>query len=185
MFSRILQRLKGALDRRKKKNFTELPSGIKTGLAKHLVPGEEILITLRNFRAIYKAPTLMDSNAFFNSWFILTSRRIIIAKNSSSFKKFREIPHNTIDQIYYETGASDSKLTIRSADTVDTIEFLRESKTYREGLDMKVNKAVEEFKKSEVYLEIPDMIPCPQCRTKIPKWSKFCLECGKSIQSLT
>ncbi len=184
MFSQTFQRLKEALDRRRKKNFTELPSGIKIGLTKHLEPGEEILITLRNFRAIYKAPTLMDSNTFFNSWFILTNRRIIIAKNSSSFKKFRDIPYNTIYQIHYETGMLDSKLIIHSPGTVDTIEFLRESRIYHEDLDIKVNRAVEEFKKWGKYPDL-GMIQCPQCGIKIPKESKFCLECGKSIQSPT
>jgi DNA-directed RNA polymerase subunit RPC12/RpoP len=184
MFNQIFQRLREALDRRKKKNFTELPSGIKTDLTRYLNPGEEILFTLLNFRAIYKAPTLMDSNTFFNSWFILTNRRIIVAKNSSSFKKFRDIPHNTIDQIHYETGALDSRLRIHSPGTVDIIEFLRESKMYREDLEIRVNRAIEEAKKAEKHTEASDMIFCPQCGSKIPKESKFCSECGKGVKSL-
>jgi hypothetical protein len=184
MFNQIFQRFKETLNRGRKKNFTELPSGIKTGLAKYLKPDEEVLFTLLNFRAIYKAPTMMDSNTFFNSWFILTDRRIIVAKNSSSFKKFRDIPHNTIDQIYYETGAWDSKLIIHSPSTVDTIEFLGESRTYHEDLDIKVNRAIEEIKKAEKDPEVSDTIFCPQCGSKIPKESKFCSECGKNIQSL-
>lgn len=184
MFNRILQGLIESLSRRRKKNFTELPSGIKIGLAKYLKPGEEVLFTLLDFRAIYKAPTWMSSNTFFNSWFILTSSRIIIAKNSSTFNRFRDIPHNTIDQIHYETGVLDSKLTIHSPGTVDIIEFLRESRMYREDLDIRVKRAIEEAKKAEKRAEVSDTIFCPQCGNKIPKESKFCSECGRGIKSL-
>jgi hypothetical protein len=78
----------------------------------------------------------------------------------------------------------DSKLIIHSSGTVDTIEFLRESRIYHEDLDIKVNRAVEEFKKWGKYPDL-GMIQCPQCGIRIPKGSKFCLECGKSIQSPT
>lgn len=184
MFNRILQSLKESLHKRGKKHFTELPSGIKTGLTKYLKPGEEVLFTLLNFRAIYKATTLIDSNTFFNSWFILTNRRIIVARNSSSFKKFRDIPHNSIDQIDYETGVLEPRLTIRSPGTVDIIEFLRESKIYREDLDIKINRAIEEAKKAEKHPGIFDTIFCLQCGSKIPRASKFCSECGKSSKGL-
>jgi hypothetical protein len=184
MFNQFFQRLKEVLGRRKE-NFTELPSGIKTGLAKYLKPDEEILFTLLNFRAIYKAPALMDSNTFFNSWFILTNRRIIVAKNSSSFNKFRDISHNAIDQIHYETGALESKLIINSPGTVDIIEFLRESRIYREDLDIRVNSAIEEAKRSGKHPGVSDIIFCSQCGSKIPKESKFCSECGRSTKSLS
>lgn len=184
MFNRILQGLKESLSRRKEKNFTELPSGIKIGLAKYLKPGEEVLLTLRNFRAIYRAPTWMSSNTFFNSWFILTDSRIIIAKNSSTFNRFRDIPLNTIDQIHYETWVLDSKLTIHSPSTTDIIEFLRESRMYREDLDTKVKRAIEGSKKVGKGPEISDTIFCPQCGTKIPKESRFCSECGRGIKTI-
>ena len=178
MFNQLLQTLKDSLDRTRTKNFAELPSGIKTGLAKYLEPGEEILLTLLNFRAIYKAPTLMDSNTFFNSWLILTNSRIIIAKNSSTFNKFRDIPHSTIDQFYYETGALESTLTIHTPGSVDKIMFLSEARRYCKDLDAKVNKAIEEAKK---HSGLSDTIFCSQCRSKIPKGSKFCSECGARL----
>ncbi len=183
MFNRILQSLKESLNKRRQKNFTELPPGIKTGLTKYLKPNEEVLLTLLNFRAIYKATTLIDSNTFFYSWFILTNRRIIVARNSSSFKKFRDIPHDSIDQIYYETGASEFRLIIHSLGTVDIIEFLRESRIYSEDLDIKVNRVIEEAKKAEKP-GISDTIICLQCGSKIPRVSKFCSECGRGIKSL-
>jgi zinc ribbon protein/PH (Pleckstrin Homology) domain-containing protein len=178
MFNQIFQTLKESLDRTRTKNFVELPSRIKTDLAKYLKPGEEILLTLLNFRAIYKAPTLMDSNTFFNSWLTLTNSRIIIAKNSSKFNKFRDISHSTIDQVYYETGALGSTLTIHSPGSVDKIMFLSEARRYCEDLDAKVNKALEEAKK---HSGLSDTIFCSQCRSKIPKGSKFCPQCGTML----
>jgi len=171
--TQLLERIK----RDKKQNLTDLPSGIRTGLARYLASGEEILFTLRDFRAIYKAPRWLDSNTYFNSWFILTNHRIIIARNSSSFKKFRDIPYNMINQIDYEPGVLDYKLIIHSPGTVDIIEFLREVREHCEGLELRINMALESGRR------IFASIYCFSCGSKVPKESKFCSECGTNLQT--
>ncbi|HEX3034880.1 MAG TPA: PH domain-containing protein [Thermodesulfobacteriota bacterium] len=175
---KILHKLKGFFSKEKERNFTELPSGVKGGLAVYLKSGEEILFTLRNFRAIYKAPRWLDSNTFFNSWLILTNSRVIIAKNSSSFKRFRDIPLGEIKQIDYETGALESRLTIESPGSVDIIEFLRESKKLSEDLSRIINQALGNFRNSGQHISL---IFCFKCGNKVPQGSKFCSECGERL----
>jgi hypothetical protein len=171
--SQIIRKLKLWINERKKAALTELPQGIKTGLLKHLKPQEEILLTLRSFRAIYKPPRWIDSNTFFNSWFILTNHRIIVARNSSSFKKFRDILLHTVNQTEYEEGERESRLTIHSPGTVDIIEFLKEVRAHCKDIEGMVKKALK-----EAYTMKPDVAFCYECGSQIPRHSKFCPECG-------
>ena len=88
----IVNAIKDFMDSLVTHSYTELPERIKTGLNKYLKDDEEILVTLSNYRAVYRAPKFLDSNTFYSSWFILTNDRIVIARNSSNFKRFRDIP---------------------------------------------------------------------------------------------
>ena len=173
LISKIAYGLQNYVNKLDNQNITELPLGIKSGLTKFLTPNEELLFTLRNFRAIYKAPRWIDSNTFFNSWFILTNRRVIIAKNSSSFKRFRDIPYNTINQIGYETGILEHRLILHSPRTIDIIEFIGESKKHSEGLEQKILRIKEQA--------ISDTVFCSKCESNMPKGSKFCPECGEKF----
>src|SRR3970282_1909648 len=130
LISKIAYGLQNYLNKLDNQNITELPLGLKSGLTKYLSRDEDLLFTLRDFRAIYKAPRWIDSNTFFNSWFILTNKRIIIAKNSSSFKRFRDIPHNKISQIDYETGLLESKLIIHYPGPVERLDFIGEARKH-------------------------------------------------------
>ncbi len=171
--TKITNGLLNYLNKIDNQNITELPIVIKSGLTKYLTGDEEVLFTLRDFRAIYKAPRWIDSNTFFNSWFILTNKRIIIARNSSSFKRFRDIPYNSITKVDYENGLLESRLVIHSPRTVDIIEFIGEGRKHSEGLDQRMNKAIE----SAVY----ETVICPNCECKLPMGSKFCSECGSKL----
>lgn len=179
--SQIIRKLKLWINERKKAALTELPQGIKTGLLKHLKPQEEILLTLRSFRAIYKPPRWIDSNTFFNSWFILTNQRIIIARNSSSFKRFRDIPLKTVKRVDYESGTLESRLTIHSPGEVDIIEFLRETREFCGDLGEKINGALEGARKRGDIQGL-DLVLCIRCESRIPKGSKFCSECGVRLE---
>jgi len=179
--TRILENVKKHINERSAQNFTELPPGAKKGLSKYLKQDEEIMFVVRNFRAMYKAPRWIDSNTFFNSWFILTNRRIIIAKNSPSFKRFRDISLETISEIDHEKESSDYRLTISSPGKVDMIEFLRESIAYCEGLEQKLNEAFEKARQSEFAHRTVDSVFCNECGSKVSVQSKFCSECGLKL----
>jgi hypothetical protein len=171
--SKIAHGLQNYLNKIDNQNITELPIGIKSGLSKYLTTDEEVLFILRDFRAIYKAPRWIDSNTFFNSWFILTNKRIVIAKNSSSFKRFRDIPYNSISKVDYETGLLESRLIIHSPRSVDIIEFIGEARKHSEGLDQRLNRVI----KSAVF----ETVICANCECKLPMGSKFCSECGSKL----
>ncbi len=181
LFTRIFENFKKYTDERRAQNFTELPQGAKNELSKYLKQDEEIIFLVRNFRAIYKAPRWIDSNTFFNSWFILTSQRIIIAKNSSSFKRFREISLDSIGEIDHEKESSDYRLTIDSPGRVDTIEFLRESNIYCEGLEQKLTEALEKARQGKVPHQTFGSVVCNECGSRVAVQSKFCSECGVKL----
>jgi len=77
------------------KKCSELPHGIKKGVEKYIKEEESILVTLLNWRVVYKAPRFIDSNTYFHTWFILTDHRIIIARNSSGFLETRRACHGS------------------------------------------------------------------------------------------
>jgi hypothetical protein len=181
LVAQILERLKRYISEQKEHDFTDLPQGIKNGLLRYLKQGEEVLFTIRDFRAIYKAPRWLDSNTFFNSWFILTNQRIIIARNSSSFKRFRDIPLKTVKRVDYESGTLESRLTIHSPGEVDIIEFLRETREFCGDLGEKINGALESARKRGDIQGL-DLILCIRCESRIPKGSKFCSECGVRLE---
>ncbi len=179
---RITDLIKNAFSPLVTRNYTELPNKVKAGVDKYLTDGEVILLTLRNHRAIHKAPIWLDSNTFFNSWFILTNYRIIIARSSSEFKRFRDIPLNEISQISYELDNQDPKISITSPGKEDVIEFTKGASLHCEGMDTKLNEAMRDAKK----LRNPstkDSVVCNKCASKIPSTSKFCPECGSRIGS--
>lgn len=165
------------------RNCTELPKGIQTGLGKYLNNGEKILITLLDFRAIYKAPTFLESNTFFNSWFILTNNRIIIARNSSGFKRFRDIPLDTITQIYSELDNTDPKITINSPGNEDIIEFPKQASAHCATLEKSLRDAIENAKISHKEPGDRDFIFCPKCGSQTLKTGHFCSECGSRLKT--
>lgn len=165
------------------RNYTELPQGIERGLEKYLNNGEKILFTLLDFRAIYKAPTFIESNTFFNSWFVLTNNRIIIARNSSGFKRFRDIPLSTITQIHYELDNTDPKITINSPGNEDTIEFPIQTLEHCAKLEKSLRDAIENARNYEKHPADSDFIFCPECGSRTLRTGHFCSECGSRLKT--
>ncbi len=163
------------------RNYTEIPERVQAGLEKYLNDNEEILLTLLSYRAIYKAPKWVDSNTFFNSWFALTNNRIIIARNSSHFKRFRDIPLNEITQIFYELDEHEGKISITCPGKEDVIEFSKATSPYFNSLEKQLKHAHEkakELKRSDTDVQ---SILCTKCGSKIDSESKFCPECGARL----
>ena len=162
-------------------NYTELPARIQVGLDKYLKEDEEILVTLLDYRAIYRAPRFIDSNTFFNSWFILTTDRIIIARNSSRFRRFRDIPLNEITQIFYELDNTEPRISITTPGNEDVIEFMKAGAAHCHDLDKKIDSAIENAKTRKTTTVSNDYISCNKCGSKVHSESKYCSECGSRI----
>ncbi len=162
-------------------NYTELPQRIQTGLNKYINDDEEILLTLLDYRTVYRAPRFIDSNTYFNSWFILTNDRIIIARNSSTFKRFRDIPLSDITQIFYELDNTEPKISITTPGNEDIIEFIRSASVHCEGLDKVINSAIENAKSRKLHDGKDDFVLCSKCGSQVLSDSKYCSECGSRL----
>ena len=163
------------------RNYTELPDGIKVGLDNYCKENEEILLTLLDYRAVYKAPKFIDSNTFFNSWFILTDLRIIIARNSSTFKRFRDIPLTDITQIFYELDNTEPRISITTPGNEDIFEFMKAGAEHCQNLDKIIDAAIDEAKTRKTHHGNDNFIFCRKCGSKVHSESKYCSECGARI----
>ena len=178
----LIESVQGLISKLESKNFTELPSELNGSLSDYLSPGEKILLTLRNYRAIYKAPKWIDSNTYYNSWFILTDQRILILRNSTSFKMFRDIALDEVSRTLYEVEKLEPRITIISPGNEDRIEFLRDATKHCEHIGKKVNEALEISRQNSQLSTKKDTMNCPNCGSKIPRTSNFCSECGESLK---
>lgn len=181
MLTQAYERIKEFFQRIEAKNFTELPASLQSGLSNYLTNGEDVLITLRNYRAIYKAPKWRDSNTFFNSWFILTSHRVLILRNSSSFKMFRNIPLEFISETNYEMDRSEPQIKFSSHDREDIIEFSKRSINYCKKIENKVKDALANVTILQKDSPDSETIHCHNCGTKILRHSIFCFRCGTKL----
>lgn len=175
-----VKNLMGMLETR---NYSELPPGIREGVEKYISRGETILATLLDWRAVYKAPKFIDSNTFFNSWFILTSRRIIIARNSSVFKKFRDIPLKEITQIFYELDNTEPRISITTPGNEDIVEFRRQASHLCTDLEERINAAITNSRNMIDDLPGADYIQCGGCGKSVPGSSHYCPECGAKLEN--
>jgi len=164
-------------------NYTELPERIQTGLDKYLKDDEEILLTLLDNRAIYRAPRFLDSNTFFKSWFILTNDRIIIARNTSRFKRFRDIPLLDITQIFYELDHTEPQISITTPGKEDVIKFMEGASAHCVDLDKKIDSALENAKTRKLHAGKNDFVLCNKCGSKVLSQSKYCSECGSRLDA--
>jgi hypothetical protein len=179
----ILETLQGFVTRLESKNFTELPSELKDRLSSYLSEDEGVLLTLRNYRAIYKAANWIDSNTYFHSWFILTDQRILILRNSSSFKLFRDIPLSEVSRTRCEMENSDPSVIIISPGKEDRIEFVSKAIEHCGDIGKKISEAVEKNRQLSKFTQEQGAIYCYNCGGKVPKKSNFCSECGKPLKT--
>ncbi|MCL4246071.1 MAG: PH domain-containing protein [Candidatus Dadabacteria bacterium] len=173
--------LKGLVEKLQGGSFTELPPGIAEGLRKRLGEGEDVHFTLLNWRAMHKAPTFTDSNTYFSSWFVLTTKRIIIARNSSELKTFREIPLNGITDIHYELDRREPRVTITTPGNVDKIEFQKRAAGHAAELEGLLKTAISEARRTAPVAVETEIVLCGGCGSGIPRTSRFCPECGVRV----
>ena len=156
--------------------ITFIPDSLKKDLKENLQTGEEILSTLRVYKANYKAQRVFDSNSFFNAFMILTNQRVIIARNSKRLQKFRDIPLNIIQHQTFETSRDVPVLTIHMLNERDILEFPRRSKDEVEPV---INILIDLLESSTK--ESSENIYCRFCGFSIPQDSNFCENCGKKL----
>lgn len=157
-------------------NIYDIPEKLHDELKENLQPSEEIINTLRLFKSNYKAERIIDRNSFFNAFMILTNQRIIVARNSKSLQKFRDIPLNIIQHHTFEVSSDRPILTIHMLNSRDILEFPKKSKA-------QVDPAIESLKHllSKTNEEPKDKIYCRFCGYSIPSDSSFCENCGKKL----
>lgn len=177
----IAEVLKGLVEKLQGGSFTEPPAGIADGIRKRLGEGEEIHFKLLNWRAMHKAPTFIDSNTYFSSWFIVTTKRIIIARNSSELKTFREIPLHGITDIHYELDRREPRVTITTPGHVDKIEFQKRAAGHTAELEELLKMVIAEARRTAPAAAEVEIVLCGGCASRIPRTSRFCPECGVRV----
>ena len=142
--------------------MTDLPVAVQEGLSKYLDSGEDVLFSLRTNRSIYKAPSLRESNQFYGTWFVVTSKRTAVLRNGSNLQIFRDILYEKIERVLYETGDKEASLTVEEHDRRDIQEFGVQSVPHFDELKKRLEKARENFKSSG---------------SQLPK--NYCSKCGQ------
>ncbi len=178
----IMSAVKNIIEMFEMRNSSELPNGIREGVEKYIKEEESILVTLLCWRAIYRAPRFIDSNTYFRTWFILTSHRIIIARNSSGFKRFRDIALSGISQIFYELEYSKPRITIASPGHEDIIEFPKQVSHHCSGLEEIINEAIGNARVMLQNSPEGEFVHCGACGGRILRRSHYCSECGAKLQ---
>ncbi len=162
-----------------KKERSYIPESLKEDILSDLEGDDSLLICIESLSSTYMPKNWFDRNTFFNTYFIVTRKRVVIAKSSSELKIFRDID---LDQIQkYKFSKAKRGHNILALDCFDSKDKIVIHKT--------LTDEVEELKKifEEQYKEIggtseKDFIFCMHCGVKIPLASKFCSSCGKKVK---
>ena len=154
----------------------ELPENIRKDLSVSLKEDEDILISMKTERAIYKAGQSRDSNTYYKTIAVLTSKRLILARQSSRLKIFRDFQLSEVSGLLYEEV--NGKPTIH-ADLLSSKYILSmppgsfdEAKEFFDAFNSTIGP-----EKSEDFL-------CTSCGKKIRKDSVYCSHCGKKISDI-
>ena len=153
-----------------------LPEQIKKDLLWNLKgSGEKLILSLKTHRAVHKAPATRDSNTFYKAYAIITSRRLILAKDSSKLNTFREIPLASVESYRYEEENKKPHLNIESLKSKFILTFPPDSFTEAETFFGTFRKILENSKLEELF--------CGKCEKKIPVDSVYCSHCGEKIDN--
>jgi hypothetical protein len=182
MLVKIENLISRLLEGRKDQYLTEVPEKVAGGMEEYIDEDEKPLFKLRSFRALYSTPTWIESNQFFSAWVIVTSKRLMILKNSSSFKLFRDIPLGSIEELNYEFEPRKYKITIKSPHKTDILEFTGESINFCPEL-RRILETVCTPSRLTGKVRTPSLgiSHCYFCGFRLPNPANFCPECGKKL----
>ena len=134
---------------------------------------EKIVISMKTESVIYKAGSSKDSNTFYKIFAILTSKRVILAKNSTSLKIFRDFQLSQVNSLLYEEVASKPTIHVDIANSKYILSLppgsFTESKTFFDTF----NSLLEPGKRENNF--------CSKCGNKIHTDSVYCSHFGKKI----
>ena len=159
-----------------------LPQKLHSNLMEYLSDNEEIKCIIKNHRAIHNAEKWTDKNTFFNSWCILTNRRLLILRNLQYVKIFREIDFMKIDDYSIEKSDDSIVIKIITSGIQDTIEFSRYLVKHADKFSQKFTDTVKHYRQN--YIPAGQRIftlECPKCTSAVMQEDKFCSNCGSSL----
>ena len=170
LFKKFLGRLKDPTG----DDLFVLPEQIKKDLLWNLKgSGEKLILSLKTHRAIHKAPETRNSNTFYNAYAIITSRRLILAKDSSKLNTFREIPLASVENYRYEEENKKPHLKIDSRRSKFILTFPHNSFSEAESFFGTFRRVLDDSKLEELF--------CSKCEKKIPVDSVYCSHCGEKV----
>jgi len=167
--------IRGVLDTTGK-DLLSLPEKIRNDLSLSLKENEEIVVTIKTNRAIYRAGTSKDSNTFYNTLVIVTSSRIILVKDSSGLNIFREFQLNQVNSLLYEDVTKKPTIHIDTVDSKYVLSMPPGSITEAKIFFEKFNAILKTRKLEDNY--------CRHCGNKIHTDSVYCSHCGKNIKDI-
>lgn len=153
-----------------------VPDRLKQDIDFNLAQDESFLMSLKCLSAKYKAQRLIDSNTFFSPYLILTSNRVIIARNSSTLNIFREIELRNIVDHSFDIGRNRTSITLKLYNSSAVITFHQSSEESTRMIKERFEKAVEAVSGSA-----EKKVYCRFCGEKIPSDSNFCQDCGSRL----
>lgn len=158
------------------------PKKLHGSIKEFLPDNESILCTVRNYRAIHNAKNWKDRNTFFNSWCILTDRRLLIIRNLDYVKVFREIHLPRIEDFRIEKSLDNLIIKIITSGIEDTVEFSRYLLDHAERFSIKFSDAVIRFREVQLFNSSGLVkLECPKCAKMVFENDKFCSHCGSSL----
>lgn len=166
--------------------MTGLPVAVQEGLSKYLDSDEVVLFSLRTNRSIYKASSLRESNQYYSTWFVVTSKRAAVLRNGSSLQIFRDILYEQIERVLYETGDKEASLIFEGHDRSDIQEFGVQSVPHFDELKRRLEMARKSPKESPRESNRPSASAhaknfCSNCGQKLEASPNFCPSCGTKL----
>ena len=155
------------------KDLLLLPEKIKQDLSVSFNDDEDIVISMKTERSIYRAASAKDSNTFYKTFAIITNKRVVLAKDSSSLKIFREIPLDQVNSLLYEEV--NNKPTIH-IDALNAKYILSMPPRSFDEAKIFFDKFNETHKSGASEAEY-----CRHCGKKILQDSVYCSHCGEKI----
>lgn len=163
-------------------NPTQVSDKLKQSIILNLKDGEEFVHSIKNFRAFHNAKKFQNKDTFFNSWCILTDRRLLIIKNLNHFKLFIEIHLPTITDHRIEKSESDLVITLISKTAEDVIEFPKNALSFAEEFSdilLQTLKAAKD--RYSVNKEGNIEKKCGNCGKFVSQDTRFCSDCGHKL----